>query len=562
MKKWKQLVVFVMILTMVMGMTSFAGTPSTAATKSTSGNGSNSGNNETEKPEKPQPSLSSNATATPAETPKLTAPGDTAELVQKLNLTVKYTATEDLPTTQASGLVTTLKNLLGKGFGKASTEDKDGVSKAKLFVFDISVGKNADQIAGKTIQLELDCSESNIPDTANKHNLRLLHWTGSTWEMRPIISYTNHKLVAQFSGFSPFCLAYSAVPVEENYTNEVPQDKVTKPAEIVDTTGGEEKPEKPEKPGTTDPTPEKPGTTDPTPEKPDDNKRPTVTSDAWHLRFKPMAANKYNVLELEWDAYVGGKVEVLYSKTPEDKSSFKRLTTTKKTTYKFKKMEVGVEYGFQIRPKSDPNKASEILYVTREVSEIGTPVVTATAKSYNSVSVKWNKIPGVKRYAIYRTNWSTRECELAGVKSGTKFTDKRLTPGVVYTYQVAPIRVTGMKSDIPEADRIYSVATEESTAEPVLKSITGLKVTAVDSGTLKISWRKVRGATRYEVREAVTVNGVTTYVPVAGFDQPLNRTQVRVSSLAANSEHTYVVTAYGGEDSTSARKAGKTKIAK
>ena len=47
MKKWKQLVVFVMILTMVMGMTSFAAPGDTRSTnaKTVSGDGSTSGDN-------------------------------------------------------------------------------------------------------------------------------------------------------------------------------------------------------------------------------------------------------------------------------------------------------------------------------------------------------------------------------------------------------------------------------------------------------------------------------------------------------------------------------------
>lgn len=529
MKKWKQLVVFVMILTMVMGMTSFAAPGDTRSTnaKTVSGDGSTSGDNLPPETEEPS-SLSNNEIAAPNEVPKLSTEGETAELVKKLELKLTPQTKENLTENAQLALENVLKKLLAKDFGKATTQGKkDG---AKLFLLDIKINDNKN-LNGKVVQLELDCATMKLPATTAKGNLRLLHYNSAknAWESRPIVSYnaTTQKLVAQFDSFSPFCVAYSETKVDDNETDVVKDPtQIIKPEEIKDPNTGTTPP-------TTDPDDNKP--TDPDdnkPTDPDDSKPadPTITSDKWKLTYS-LVANKYNTFVLRWEAAEAGKYEVWYSATPEDSNSFKRLTTTKKTTYKFTKAALDVRYGFKIRVKGS-DKFSETLYITNTMNgRVTATNVYVINKSYNSLQVKWDKIPGVKKYAIYRDGVKIAE------KSGTKMTDKGLVTGRDYTYTVQPISMKGAKGTF--AGPVSAPVTNA----PKMKGISSINVKAVDSATLRITWSKVKGANYYTVCEVVTVDGKEVLEPVA---ENVTTNRCTVINLLAGSEHTYRVIAHAG----------------
>ena len=120
MKKWKQLVVFVMILTMVMGMTSFAAPGDARSTGSSVTN-----------PNQPEetvtsPSLSNNK-LTIVENPTLPNEGDNVKLKEVLGLDIKKSEVDlNETTTEGKALNRALAALSAEGFGaKSDTDEKD-----------------------------------------------------------------------------------------------------------------------------------------------------------------------------------------------------------------------------------------------------------------------------------------------------------------------------------------------------------------------------------------------------------------------------------------------------
>ena len=538
MKKWKQLVVFVMILTMVMGMTSFAATPSSRSNDPTVTTPSLSGG-----------SISGNEIVAP--------PSEMPETENNIALGLNIT---ELPSEQKEKLAASLAEAVGalkKGqqFGK----DKGD----KLMVFELTAENHT---LGTIAEVSIDCSTliKGLNNITSKNNFRVLHHNGDVWENLPIVSYTDGMLNVQFKSFSPVCVVVSEAGKED--TTATPEPTPTPgptkptptpgPTEPTPTPGPTEPtptpgPTKPTPtPGPTEPTPT-PGPTEPTPTPgPTEPTFPKTTSDKWKLTYD-LVANKYNTFVLRWEAAEAGKYEVWYSATPDDSSSFKRLTTTKKTTYKFTKAAVGETYGFKIRVKGS-DAFSETLYIRNEMlSRVSATTVSVTSKSYNSLQVKWDKIPGVKRYAIYRDGVKIAE------KSSTKMTDKGLVTGKEYTYTVQPVTMKGAKGyfDGPMSAPVSNA--------PKMKSVSKINVKAVDSATLRITWSKVKGANYYTVCEVFTVDGKEVVVPVEGAEH-LTTTRLIVTNLAAGSEHSYkvIANAGNGHTQTSKVKTARTKIVK
>ena len=498
MKKWKQLVVFVMILTMVMGMTSFAATPSSRSNDPTVTTPSLSGD-----------SISGNEIV--KENPTIPSTPEN----EKLGLTVT-----DLHPAQKEALAESLATTLGtlKRDEKFGNETGD-----KLVVFDLKAPKHD----GKTaVVVSIDCKKliEGLSGITSKDNFRVLHHNGTKWESLPTVGFANNILQIEFKSFSPVCIVASSKAA----------NNPAKPDDNKDPDGD----------GTTKPDGD--GTTDP-----DDNKPtadPTVTSDNWKLTYS-LVANKYNTFVLRWEAAEAGRYEVWYSATPEDSNSFKRLTTTKKTTYKFTKAALDVRYGFKIRVKGS-DKFSETLYITNTMNgRVTATNVSVINKSYNSLQVKWDKIPGVKKYAIYRDGVKIAE------KSGTKMTDKGLVTGRDYTYTVQPISMKGAKGTF--AGPVSAPVTNA----PKMKGISSINVKAVDSATLRITWSKVKGANYYTVCEVVTVDGKEVLEPVA---ENVTTNRCTVINLLAGSEHTYRVIAHAGNGHSviSKAKTARTKIVK
>lgn len=203
----------------------------------------------------------------------------------------------------------------------------------------------------------------------------------------------------------------------------------------------------------------------------------------------------FNTILLSWDSVpVAKSYEIYYSTSPD--SGFKRLANVKKTSYKFSKAKCGVTYYFQMRvcQKGAKSEFGSISYGRTDIT--AAPTLEVKKTTYNSITLKWTKVPGAKRYEVLYKDSPDGSWQSLGTKSGTSYIHKKLVTGATYYYQIRPLR------DSFEGN--YSNGISASTP---LDDVSRLKVRAASADRMKLSWKKVKGATWYVILRADTIDG-------------------------------------------------------
>lgn len=203
----------------------------------------------------------------------------------------------------------------------------------------------------------------------------------------------------------------------------------------------------------------------------------------------------FNTIMLNWDAVAGAKsYEIFYSTSPD--SGFKRLANVKKTFYKFSKAKCGVTYYFQMRvcQKGVKSEFGPVSY--GKTALIGSTTLQVKKTTYNSVALRWSKVPGAKKYEIFCMDSIRKEWKSLGVKGGTSFTHKKLVTGATYYYQIRPVR-----------DSFYGNYSNSVSSTTILGNISNLKAKATGVDKMKLTWKKVKGVTQYVILRAETIDG-------------------------------------------------------
>lgn len=174
----------------------------------------------------------------------------------------------------------------------------------------------------------------------------------------------------------------------------------------------------------------------------------------------------------------------------------------------------------------------------KNMTKVSTPS-GLTAASAGSVSVKlaWGKIMGVSGYRIYRSTSANGSYSLVKTVTGDStltYTNKSLTSGTKYYYKVRAYRTI-------EGTNYYSEYSSYASAKPVpgKASITLKKYTK--SKKIKVTWKKVSGASGYRVYRATSKNG--TYKKVKSITSGTKLTWTN-TKLKKKKTYYYKVRAY------------------
>ena len=245
---------------------------------------------------------------------------------------------------------------------------------------------------------------------------------------------------------------------------------------------------------------------------------------------------KSNVLRLNWSPVSGAKnYEIYYSTSPN--SGFRKLGNAKKTVYDFKKAKCGQIYYFKVRAVKKVGKSTSYGDFCPAVSGRtvlnGTVSVSVGKVTYNSVTLKWNRIKDAKKYEIYYSTSPDGAYRLLKTQGGTKFTHKGLQAGHTYYYQVRPVR-----------DSYRGELSREVSARVVLNPLTRLKVAAAGPDRLKVSWKKVPGAARYIVLRSDRQDGTYSQIGVT------NKPSYLDTGLTPSTNYYYKVYAVSGSYQT------------
>ena len=246
------------------------------------------------------------------------------------------------------------------------------------------------------------------------------------------------------------------------------------------------------------------------------------------LRKLAINPTTFNTMYLTWNAVPGAKSYEIFYSTSAD-SGYKRLTNTKKTSYKFSKAKCGVTYYFQMRVcvKGAKSEFGPISYSRTDLT--GAPTLQVKKTTYNSVSLKWNKVPGAKKYEIFCMDSINKKWESIGIKGGTSFTHKKLVTGATYYYQIRPVR-----------DSFYGSYSNGVSTSTVLSDVAKLKVKATSTDQMRLTWKKVKGATQYVILRSNKINGTYETIGHSG------KTSYTDTGLQSGTTYFYKVYAVSG----------------
>lgn len=120
--------------------------------------------------------------------------------------------------------------------------------------------------------------------------------------------------------------------------------------------------------------------------------------------------------------------------------------------------------------------------------------LSASSNSYNSNRLTWSAMAGAEGYQIFRvTKSGGSKSVLATVKGSTRsYIDTGRSTGTMYYYQVRGYRTV-------DGTRIYTEDSSVKGAKPLLSKTTGIKAARGGSKKIKVTWKRVSGASGYTV---------------------------------------------------------------
>ena len=206
----------------------------------------------------------------------------------------------------------------------------------------------------------------------------------------------------------------------------------------------------------------------------------------------PKATNvaKTGKVKLTWTGVTGAKWYEVWRSTTGKSGSFTLLGTTTSKTMTHNKGTAGTKYWYKLRALNKARKPSGYSSATARTCDYAQPSVKGTnvAKT-GKVKINWNKVTGAKKYQVYRATSSSGKFTLLGTTTGKTWTHSKGTAGKAYWYKVRAIGKSGAAS-------AYSAKVKRTCdyAQPKAPKATNAK-----SGKVKLTWKKVTGAKKYQV---------------------------------------------------------------
>ena len=125
--------------------------------------------------------------------------------------------------------------------------------------------------------------------------------------------------------------------------------------------------------------------------------------------------------------------------------------------------------------------------------------VKVKKQTTTSVTLNWSKATGATGYEVYKYNTSKKKWEKVGSTTKTSYTVKNLKAGTKYKFKVKAYKTVSKKKYYGSYSSELQTATKTSTP----------KITSLTTGSKKanLKWKKVSGATGYEIYMATSKNG-------------------------------------------------------
>ena len=242
----------------------------------------------------------------------------------------------------------------------------------------------------------------------------------------------------------------------------------------------------------------------------------------------------YSSVKLSWKAITGAKEYEVYRSTSSS-SGFTKVATTASTSYTSTSLTTNKTYYFKVRAKCVATTKTTYGIFSAVKSAKPVPATPGSPKAasagYSSVKVSWSSVPGTTRYQVYGATSKTGTYKKLTETTSTSYTHKSLTTGKTYYYKVRAYRTVSGK-------KVYGSYTTVVSAKPVPATPGSVKATRASSTSIKVSWGKVSGATKYVLYRATSKAGSYSKVTVT------SSTSYTDTKLTSGKGYYYKVRAY------------------
>ena len=136
----------------------------------------------------------------------------------------------------------------------------------------------------------------------------------------------------------------------------------------------------------------------------------------------------------------------------------------------------------------------DAMAATRTPSRVST--VNVSSYDYNKVKISWSKAKYAEKYSVYQATSKNGKYKRVITTTKRSIVKSNLTTGKTYYYKIRGINGKKLGS--------LSVA---KAVKPKLKTVSGVNVKATSTSSMKLSWKKVNGASGYQIYRATSASG-------------------------------------------------------
>lgn len=188
---------------------------------------------------------------------------------------------------------------------------------------------------------------------------------------------------------------------------------------------------------------------------------------------------------VKWEKVEGATAYRVYRRTVDadgDVSTWKYFDKITATSYSDKTAKSGTTYQYAVRVYSDGGNSD--LYAEKEILFLDIPEFSIEA-TVKGVKIAWDKVSGAEEYIIYRkvSDGSWKAIDTVS-SSKTSYTDTAASSGKTNSYKI--VAVNGSYKSDYETNKLYYLKTPT------------VSVKNTSSGA-RVSWKKVSGASSYEI---------------------------------------------------------------
>ena len=208
-------------------------------------------------------------------------------------------------------------------------------------------------------------------------------------------------------------------------------------------------------------------------------------------------SKSYNSITLQWNKNTSATGYELQKWNGKKWVALTKITKNSTTTYTVKSLKASATYKYRIRAYKTIGKATQYSGY-KELSVNTNPTnmsgFKAKSKSYNSITLQWNKNTSATGYELQKWN-GKKWVALTKIKknSTTTYTVKSLKASSTYKYRIRAYKTIG-KATQYSGYKELSVNTNPS-------NMSGFKAKSTARASVTLQWKKNTSATGYEIQK-------------------------------------------------------------